>query len=516
MRHHAAPTRHIPAVLTAVLGLTLTALAPAAQARTAPPAPPTVAAAFTEAAEEFDVPRDVLVAVGYGESRLDGHEGRPSQARGYGVMHLVDNPRQQTLREASRLTGVPVGTLRRDTAANIRGGAAVLRARADAAGLTGAERDRPAAWYEAVARYGGSPDDRAARFYADGVYDLLVQGVDARAEDGSAVTVRPTAVEPDRGAYADAAPLVAAPDYPSALWVPASTSNYKVGRTSAITAVVVHVTQGSYAGTISWIQNPASQVSAHYVVRSSDGQVTQMVREKDTAWHARSGNPYSVGIEHEGWVDQPSWFTDAMYRSSAALTRSIADRYGIPKDRAHIVGHVEVPGNDHTDPGPHWDWNRYMQLVGGSSTAPPQLTFSSYATLRAGSTGAQVSAAQWLLNAQGFNAGAVDGDFGTGTAAAVRAFQTAKGLAADGTVGPKTWTALLSAGARPVLEQGSTGEAVQRLQRALTAALARTVSADGIFGSGTAQAVRDYQSTRGLTVDAEVGPATWGALQAGR
>ncbi|MEW2554914.1 N-acetylmuramoyl-L-alanine amidase, partial [Streptomyces zhihengii] len=179
-------------------------------------------------------------------------------------------------------------------------------------------------------------------------------------------------------------------------------------------------------------------------------------------------------------------------------------------------GHVEVPGNDHTDPGPHWDWNRYMQLVGGSSTAPPQLTFSSYATLRAGSTGAQVSAAQWLLNAQGFNAGAVDGDFGTGTAAAVRAFQTAKGLAADGTVGPKTWTALLSAGARPVLEQGSTGEAVQRLQRALTAALARTVSADGIFGSGTAQAVRDYQSTRGLTVDAEVGPATWGALQAGR
>ncbi|TXS43847.1 N-acetylmuramoyl-L-alanine amidase [Streptomyces sp. t39] len=450
------------------------------------------------------------------ESRLDGHDGQPSQARGYGVMHLVDNLRQQTLREAAKLTGIPADSLRRDTAANIRGGAAVLRARADAAGLTEAERARPAAWYEAVARYGGAADPRTARFYADGVYDVLAQGVDARAEDGSAVTVRPAAVRPDRGAYADAAPLAAAPDYPSALWVPASTANYRVGRTSAITAVVVHVTQGSYAGTISWIQNPASQVSAHYVVRSSDGQVTQMVREKDTAWHARSGNPYSVGIEHEGWVDNPAWFTDAMYRSSAALTRSIADRYGIPKDRAHIVGHVEVPGNDHTDPGPHWDWNRYMQLVGGSTTAPVQLSFSSYATLRTGSTGDQVKAAQWLLNAQGFNAGAVDGDFGTGTATAVRAFQTAKGLGADAVVGAKTWTALLSAGARPLLEQGSSGEAVQRLQRALTAALARTVSADGIFGSGTAQAVRDYQSSRGLGVDGEVGPATWGALQAGR
>ncbi|MET9441016.1 peptidoglycan-binding protein [Streptomyces sp. NPDC006610] len=514
MRRRTAPTRHtVPAVLTATLALTLAAVAPTAQAR---PAPPTVADAFTGAATEFGVPRDVLVAVGYGESRLDGHDGKPSQARGYGVMHLVDNPRRQTLREASALTGLPVSVLRRDTAANIRGGAAVLRARADAAGLTAEERADPAAWYEAVARYGGSSDPRAARFYADGVYDLLAQGIAARAEDGSAVTVRPDAVQPDRGAYADAAPLAAAPDYPAALWVPASTANYAVGRSAAVTTIVVHVTQGSYAGTVSWFQNPSAQVSAHYVVRSSDGQITQMVREKDTAWHARSANPYSVGIEHEGYVDQPAWFTDAMYRSSAALTRSIADRYGIPKDRAHIVGHVEVPGNDHTDPGPHWDWNRYMQLVGGSSAGPVQLSFASYATLRTGSTGDQVKAAQWLLNAQGFNAGAVDGQFGSGTAAAVRSFQTARGLSADGVVGARTWTALLSAGTRPVLSQGASGEAVQRLQRALTAALARTVSADGVFGATTGQAVRDYQGSRGLSVDGVVGAATWSALQAGR
>lgn len=298
--------------------------------------------------------------------------------------------------------------------------------------------------------------------------------------------------------------------------MPASTANYAVGRSAAISKVVVHVTQGSYAGAISWFQNPSAEVSAHYVVRSSDGQVTQTVREKDTAWHARSGNPYSVGIEHEGWVDQPSWFTDAMYRSSAALTRSIADRYGIPKDRTHIVGHVEVPGNDHTDPGPHWDWDRYMELVGGSSDGSVQLGFASYSTVRTGSTGAQVKAAQWLLNDQGFEAGAVDGEFGSGTASAVRSFQSARGLSVDGVVGARTWTGLLSAGSRPVVQQGASGEAVQRLQRALTAALARTVSADGIFGPGTAQAVRDYQTSRGLSADGVVGPATWGALQAGR
>ncbi|MBX9399053.1 peptidoglycan-binding protein [Streptomyces sp. TRM72054] len=55
-----------------------------------------------------------------------------------------------------------------------------------------------------------------------------------------------------------------------------------------------------------------------------------------------------------------------------------------------------------------------------------------------------------------------------------------------------------------------------RLQRALTAALGRTVGIDGVFGSGATQAVRDYQSSRGLAVDCIVGAGTWGALQAGR
>lgn len=83
-------------------------------------------------------------------------------------------------------------------------------------------------------------------------------------------------------------------------------------------------------------------------------------------------------------------------------------------------------------------------------------------------------------------------------------------------VGAKTWTALLSRGSTPTVQSGSTGEAVTRLQRALTAALGRTVAIDGVFGSGTAQAVRDYQSSRGLGADGIVGPATWGALQSGK
>ncbi len=63
-------------------------------------------------------------------------------------------------------------------------------------------------------------------------------------------------------------------------------------------------------------------------------------------------------------MDKPSYFTDALYQESARLTAAICDRYGIPKDRAHILGHYEVPGTDHTDPGgPNWDWVRYIRLV---------------------------------------------------------------------------------------------------------------------------------------------------------
>ncbi|GAB2607754.1 hypothetical protein GCM10027168_45800 [Streptomyces capparidis] len=473
--------------------------------------------AFAAAAEEYDVPRDLLVAVGYGETRLDGHQGRPSQAGGYGVMHLVSNPERRTLEQAAELTGAAPAELRRDTPANIRGGAAVLRARADALGLDAAERDRVGAWYPVVAEYGGADRSSAARLYADAVYDILARGASARVAGGERVAVAPREVRPERGRYARSAPSALSPDYPPARWVPANSGNYQVGRSSAITTVVVHVTQGSYAGTISWFQNPSSNVSAHYVVRSSDGEVTQMVRDADTAWHARSGNPYSLGIEHEGYVDNPAWFTDSMYRASADLTRYLCDHYGIPKDRAHIVGHNEVPNNDHTDPGPHWDWNRYMELVrGGSGGTPVQLDFASYETQRSGATGGQVRAVQYLLNQQGFDAGTVDGVFGARTESAVKAFQTNRRLTADGVVGARTWTALLSAGTTPLLQQGSTGAAVQRLQRALTAALGRTVAVDGVFGSGTGQAVRDYQSSRGLGVDGVVGGATWSALQAGR
>ncbi|WP_344011848.1 peptidoglycan recognition family protein [Streptomyces thermospinosisporus] len=162
-------------------------------------------------------------------------------------------------------------------------------------------------------------------------------------------------------------------DYTGARWLAASDANWRRADRPAdfrIDMVVVHVTQGDLASAVKAFQDPGHRAATHYIV-GQDGKVTQMIRELDVAYHAgnRDYNERSIGIEHEGFVDRPEDFTDAMYESSARLTARICARYDIPVDREHIIGHVEVPGTDHTDPGPHWDWDRYMKLVRQARTA---------------------------------------------------------------------------------------------------------------------------------------------------
>ncbi|MGY0491632.1 N-acetylmuramoyl-L-alanine amidase [Streptomyces sp. WG-D5] len=156
-------------------------------------------------------------------------------------------------------------------------------------------------------------------------------------------------------------------DFKGAEWVAAAAANWRrADRPSdfRVDRVIIHVTQGSYQSALRVFKDPWHGAAAHYVVRQ-DGHIAQMIRELDVAFHAgnRDFNERSVGIEHEGFVDRPEDFTAEMYEASARLTARICRRYDMPVDREHIIGHVEVPGTDHTDPGPHWDWDRYIRLV---------------------------------------------------------------------------------------------------------------------------------------------------------
>lgn len=182
-------------------------------------------------------------------------------------------------------------------------------------------------------------------------------------------------------------------------FVAADSSNYSAASRGAndIDWIVVHVTVGSYAGTINWFQNPDADVSAHYVVSNYEetdyppGHVTQMVNHEDIAWHASSSNSPSIGIEHEWHPDYGEYITDACYEASASLAQCLADLYDVPlqyyyhvdsssppvciyAEDGGILGHRDAPrdGSDcdlaHGDvkscPGPDWNRDRYMDFVG--------------------------------------------------------------------------------------------------------------------------------------------------------
>ncbi|MGW0892494.1 N-acetylmuramoyl-L-alanine amidase [Saccharopolyspora sp. NPDC002578] len=401
----AATVLAVSAVLTAPAATTALAAAPegpdTAQQR-----------AYESAATEFGVPQSLLMAVSFQLTRWEDHHGEQSRAGGYGPMHLVElseqelrdrnpklgelgaDPALHTLTEAAELVDADPARLKTDSAANIRGGAALLAERA-----TGADGRLPETvgdWYPAVAELSGDPDTSAARAFADDVYDVLGQGRArttstgqrlAFAQVADAEPAAPPAPGVDESEvdcpvdvdcrYIPAAYEPTDPEDPTAGY-----GNYDTAQRPddvGIDSIVIHDTEISYESTITAFQNPAHGAAAHYVIRSSDGEITQMVPVEDMAWHAGSWerNMRSIGIEHEGWAAEGgTWYTEPMYRASAKLVRHLADEYDIPLDREHILGHDEVTaetaakaGSEHYDPGPFWDWTHYMDLIGAPSAA---------------------------------------------------------------------------------------------------------------------------------------------------
>ncbi|MGW1784110.1 N-acetylmuramoyl-L-alanine amidase [Streptomyces sp. NPDC002143] len=417
------------ALASAALLLPLLGAASPADA-TEPTAPATgLQRAFAAAAAEYHVPQSVLLGVSYLQSRWDAHGGAPSVIGGYGPMHLTDartalagaahhsqgaqnarggstrpapHPpaglrppssgelpaRLKTLPRAAELTGLSAADLRTDPAANIAGGAALLAAAQRQLGEP-LSAD-PADWYGAVADFPGADDSATAAAYANDVFDVLRTGERRTTDSGETVAL---AAQPElvprraqlrkAGLRTVSAAGTECPTTVSCEWIAApyeefgdnDYGNHDVADRPAspgIKYIVVHDTEGGWAGVLNMVQDP-TYVSWNYSLRSTDGHVAQHVKAKDVAWH--SGNWYvnskSIGLEHEGFLASPdSWYTEAMYRSSARLVTYLAEKYAVPLDRQHILGHDNVPGPTaasvsgmHTDPGPYWDWQHYFELM---------------------------------------------------------------------------------------------------------------------------------------------------------
>jgi hypothetical protein len=376
---------------------------------------------FVAAAQEFQVPVDILKGIAFAETRLQhlvwasgdtaSCTGLP---RAYGVMALRDDQFfGRSLQIAATLIGETPDIVRKDPFQNIRGAAAYLKHLYEGERLPdGTVPGAIESWQHTVARYCGMPQPELAAQHA---YEVLQRidkgyhefGIDLPARNLDMHTVRATA----RECYAlaqqvpnmvgEQAPNIVGkttgqPDYPPAHWAPAYPGHwYTTGKKKDF--VVIHDMEGYYLSVISYFQMSSTNASVHYNVNGlqdspSDapaGDITQQVEEQYWAWHAVCLNQYSFGIEHEGFVSNPVWWTPEMYKASANLVKHLCDTHGIPKDRNHIIGHDEYlnstwmswavsngyPGtfgtcNSHTDPGVNWDWGFFMQLITGNLTAP--------------------------------------------------------------------------------------------------------------------------------------------------
>lgn len=404
-------------------------------------------ATFEQAAREYQVPVGVLKAVGYVETRLSLQPNLESGSGGVGVMQLARRDGIDRITEAKTLTGATEGQLRVDPKANVRGAAAVLRALFDKsqASEPSLQWNEVGDWYVAVSNYPGFESATGSADYAADVFLALESGFEVNGAEGTltqaAVASRWRAHAPVASSRRDAVL-----EYPGgAAWL--ASPNYSSGR-SSYEFILIHTMQGSYAGTKSWFQNTNSNVSSHYIIRSSDGEVTQMVEHRNTAWHAQCYNGRSIGLEHEGYVQDPArWYTDAMYRESAKLTKWIAERHGIPKTRARIIGHNEVPSQcntgGHTDPGSGWNWSKYMTYVNGSAPTTGTGTLIG-AIYTGGNTANRVSGVTVTVAGQSVTTGA-DGLYqfnlapGSYTATASKSGYSNATVTRTVTTGAQTW-----------------------------------------------------------------------------
>ncbi|CFX70436.1 N-acetylmuramoyl-L-alanine amidase domain [Syntrophomonas zehnderi OL-4] len=157
----------------------------------------------------------------------------------------------------------------------------------------------------------------------------------------------------------------------------AASPNHNQGRGGKkIIAIVLHITAGLFPGCLGWMRNPAAKASVHYLITKT-GEIYQLVQDTDTAWHAgivnkptwilydgSNPNRYTLGIEFECLAGGE--LTETQYQAGLWLISSLTEKYKIPVDQEHIIGHYRIDSVDRpNDPGPYFPWGRlFHDLIG--------------------------------------------------------------------------------------------------------------------------------------------------------
>jgi VCBS repeat-containing protein len=192
--------------------------------------------------------------------------------------------------------------------------------------------------------------------------------------------------------WMEVAPPEPAAAQPSGIiWRPSPNYNNRpAGQT--IDAVVIHTTEGSYSGAISWMQNPNSQVSAHYCI-SPSGEISQLVQLSDRAWHATYYNSRSIGIEMAGFAGDPNTWNATNLGRLEDLVAWLVTQYDIPivhpggtaydypndsYNAAGLVAHAQVQPWNRSDPGAHFPWENFVASVRLKANEAPAAADNAY------------------------------------------------------------------------------------------------------------------------------------------
>lgn len=168
------------------------------------------------------------------------------------------------------------------------------------------------------------------------------------------------------------------PQRPPVASLPMSRAALTRGRARGpVQALVLHATAGRFPSDLAWLRQggaPANPVSCHYYI-SKAGQISQLVADHDTAWHAGASrwgslavagslNAVSIGIELENRNTGSDPYPVAQIAAAVALARHLVHTYQIP--RVNLVRHLDISPGRKTDPA-GLDWGRFVAAVYGAT-----------------------------------------------------------------------------------------------------------------------------------------------------
>lgn len=340
---------------------------------------------FNDAAREFNVPVEILMATAQVQSNWA--QVSESLYGSWGVMGIIENHSTTQISQAAALLNVSAESIKRNAVTNIRAAAALL------AEYQKNRRTTPKieSWFESLKDLTGLTDSQMKHELAARIFELIKTGSKSVTLWDEIIYIKPTEISvpspiAQTARFAGANGLENNVDYTLAI------PNYTTCNFNARPAgsenkyyFVHYIGTGTYQGAISWFKDCSAQVSAHYVIRNSDGQVSQVVPESARAWAngENDANNQGIGVEHEAIVTNLAmWDSEPMLISAGNLAADVCNRNNIPKVRRAqngdrgIYGHSDVRATDCPNlTQARWD-ALFSKIAGArASAAPPFINY---------------------------------------------------------------------------------------------------------------------------------------------